>query len=247
MTTTQIPTIRSNRPSTTYEALPSDVYPARLVRFIGLGIQDQREFQGQAKDPAFKCSIQFELIGVDVNGVDSTGVPIDPRPACVFQEYFLFPGATRGKVFDLCRAIDTTSEASPRNLEWFTEHLGSIVMVQVGNYTNKNGVVKNTVQAVQPCPGFMKNNVGEARTDLVGFNPYVESETNLAAYNKMFKFQRDMLLEAHDSANIPFAGKEVQKQEESKAGTPAQPSVSDSKEPEAHSPTFTHDNEECPF
>jgi len=210
---TVIPTLRTPRPSNVYNPLKPDVYPARIVRFVGLGIQDQKEFQGQAKDPAFKCAIQFELIGVDATGVDSEGKPLEPRPSCVFQDYFLFPRATRGKVFDLCRAIDASIEASPSTLDWFIERLGEIVMVQVGNYTTKDGVVKNTVQAVQPTPSFMKANIGEARSDLVGFNPYVDNEANLAAYSKMFKFQRGMLLEAHDSASIPFAGKEVLKQD----------------------------------
>lgn len=208
--TTAIPTTRTARPSVSYDAIAPDVYPARVVRFVGLGIQDQPEFQGQKKDPAFKCAIQYELIGVDATGTNPDGTPIDPRPSCVFQDYFLFPGATRGKVFDMCRAIDASMEAAPRTLEWFLEHLGSIVMVQVGQYRTRDGKVKNNVQAVQPCPGFMKNTIGAARTDLVGFNPYSDSEANLAAYNKMFKFQRDMLLEAHDSKSIPFAGKEVQ-------------------------------------
>lgn len=214
---TAIPTTRSNRPSTVYNAITPDVYPARIVRFVGLGIQDQPEFQGQKKEPAFKCAIQYELIGVDATGVNAEGQPIDPRPACVFQDYFLFPGAGRGKVFDMCRAIDASMEAAPRTLEWFIDRLGSIIMVQVGTYQTRDGVTKNKVVAVQPCPGFMKANVGEARTDLVGFNPYSSSEQNLAAYNKLFKFQRDMLVEAYDSENIPFAGKEVQQQSHNQA------------------------------
>jgi len=241
MTTTNIPSFRTNRPTTTYNAIAPDVYPARLVRFVGLGIQDQPMFQDQAKDPAFKTALQFELIGVDATGTNADGTPIDPRPACVFQDYFLFPGASRGKVFDMCRAIDASLEAAPRTLDWFIDHLGSIVMVQVGTYQTKDGVTKNKVVAVQPCPGFMKNNVGEARTDLVGFNPYSESETNLAAYNKLFKFQRDMLLEAHDSANIPFAGKEVQLQS---ANTPK---ASDLPPKAATNETPAQDDSDCPF
>lgn len=209
MTTTAIPSNRSNRPANIYNALPADVYPARIVRFTGLGIQDQPEYQGQKKEPAFKCAIQFELVGVNATGVKADGTPLEARPACVFKDYYLFPGAKRGGVFDMCKSVDASMEAAPTTLDWFIDNLNSIVMVNVGQYTTRDGVVKNGVNGVQPCPGFMKNNIEPARTDLVGFNPYVDNEANLAAYNKMFKFQRDMLLEAHDSANIPFAGKEV--------------------------------------
>lgn len=219
---TAIPTTRTNRSNTTYNPIAPDVYPARIVRFVGLGIQDQPEFQGQAKEPAFKCAIQFELIGIDATGTNAEGQPIDPRPACVFQDYFLFPGASRGKVFDMCRAIDASMEAAPRTLDWFIERLGSIVMVQVGTYQTRTGDTKNKVVAVQPCPGFMKANVGEARTDLVGFNPYVDTEASLAAYNKLFKFQRDIIAEAYDAENIPFAGKEVQIQNHQQQAAPQQ-------------------------
>lgn len=206
---TAIPSTRSSRPATNYNAIPADVYPARIVRFVGLGVQDQPEYQGQKKEPAFKCAIQYELIGLDATGTKADGTPIDPRPACVFQDYFLFPGATRGKVFDMCKAVDAGMEAAPRTLDWFIDSLNSIVMVNVGTYQTRDGVTKNKVVSVQPCPSFMKANIGEARTDLVGFNPYVDNEANLAAYSKLFKFQRDMLLEAHDSKNMPYAGREV--------------------------------------
>ena len=203
-----IPTTRSARPAISYNALAADVYPARIVRFVGLGVQDQPEFQGQKKEPAFKCAIQFELIGVDATGTKADGTPIDPRPACVFQDYFLFPGASRGKVFDMCKVIDPSIDATPRSLDWFIEHLNSIVMVQVGTYQTRDGVTKNKVVSVQPVPGFIRSTVGEARSDIVGFNPYVDNEEALSAYNKLFQFQRTILEQAHDRAYIPLAGKE---------------------------------------
>lgn len=209
MTTTSIPTMRTaNANATKYEAVAADTYPARLVRFVGLGIQEQPEFQGQKKDPAFKCSIQFELIGVNATGSKADGTPVDPRPACVFQDYFLFPGASRGKVYDLCRAINPAMEKAPGNLEWFTGALGEAVLVQVGTYKTKTGETRNKVIAVSPMPSFMKGSLDAAKCDIVGFNPYNDSESNFAAYSKLFKFQRDILMEAFDTANIPFAGKE---------------------------------------
>lgn len=204
---TSIPTMRTNT-AAKYNAIPADTYPARLVRFVGLGIQDQPEFQGQKKDPAFKCSIQFELVGVNATGTKPDGSPLDPRPACVFQDYFLFPGASRGKVYDLCRAIDASMEKAPGNLEWFTGKLGEAVLVQVGTYKTKTGETRNKVVAVSPMPSFMKGGLDAAKCDIVGFNPYVDNDSNFASYSKLFKFQRDMLMEAHDTKNIPFAGKE---------------------------------------
>lgn len=206
-----IPTSRSPKASTKYNALPADVYPAKAVRFIGLGMQDQPEFQGQKKNPAFKVMIQFELLGVDSTGTTPDGTPIPAgTPACVFSEYYLFPNASRGKVFDLVRAVDPSLQAVPSTIDWFGENLlDKGLFVNVGSYTNKNGEVKNCVNGISPAPTMMVNNFPQRRADLVFFNPYDGSETALASYEKLYKFQRDLLMEAHDASHIPFAGKEV--------------------------------------
>lgn len=217
---TAIPTTMPEN-TTIYDTIPNDTYPARIVRFVGLGIQEQPEFQGQKKRPAFKCSIQFELIGVDATGTKADGTPIEPRPACVFKEYYLFPGATRGGVFELAKAVDASMEAAPSTLEWFTEHLGSLVNVQVGSYVNRKGQRKNKVVGVSPVPGMFRAQIGEARCELVGFNPYIDNEAALAAYSKLFKFQRDIINEAHDRDSIPFAGREPLQNSPDEQGTPS--------------------------
>ncbi|MGL5014039.1 MAG: hypothetical protein ACRC6V_07070, partial [Bacteroidales bacterium] len=53
------------------------------------------------------------------------------------------------------------------------------------------------------------------------FDPYKDTPEMGVAYAKMFKFQRDMLTEAHDSKNMPFAGTEAQKLDGNKPSTPA--------------------------
>lgn len=213
--TTAIPSTSSSKKTrTVYDVIENDVYDARIVRFIGLGVQEQPEWQGEKKAPAFKCSIQFELIDIDATGrtfegdEDKVGKPIDPRPSCQFKDYFLFPGAKRGGVFDLCKAIDPTIEEVPRNLEWFMDKLGEVVSVGVGSYTTKLGVTRNKITSVGAVSSRNKSKVGEARSELVAFNPYADNPAMVQAYGKVYKFQRDMLVEAKDSQHIPFAGKE---------------------------------------
>ncbi|MGL5012883.1 MAG: hypothetical protein ACRC6V_01145 [Bacteroidales bacterium] len=210
---TMIPTSRTPAAKNSYDVLPDGDYPARLVRFIGLGVQAQKPYQGQAKDPAFKCSLQFELIGVDATGRDGEGKPLEARPACQFKDLFLFPNAKRGGVFDFCRVLEPGIEKAPGTLEWFINKLDSIVSVTVGSYTDKAGNRKNCINAISAIPSMFKSQVGPSRCELVGFNPYVDTTDMMASYSKLFKFQRDMLAEAHDRDNIPFAGKEPMKQE----------------------------------
>lgn len=213
--TTAIPSTSSSKKSrTVYDVIENDVYDARIVRFIGLGVQEQPEWQGEKKAPAFKCSIAFELIDIDATGrtfegdEDKVGKPIDPRPSCQFKDYFLFPGAKRGGVFDLCKAIDPTITEVPRNLEWFMEHLGEVVSIGVGSYKTKQGIERNKVTSVGAVSSRNKSKVGEARSELVAFNPYADNPDMMKAYSKVYKFQRDMLVEAKDSQHIPYAGKE---------------------------------------
>ena len=206
----------SKFPKVVYDVLDDGDYPARIVRYVGLGTQDQPEYQGQAKDPAFKCSFAFELIGVDATGVDENGEKIDPRPACQFGDFYLFPGAQRGKVFDLCKVLDPKIERVPDDQNWFIERLGSIVNVQVGHYKTKTGEKRNKIVGIGAVPTMFKNQVGAARLETVGFDPYEDTVDMFAAYSKLFKFQRDILAEAHDASAIPFAGKEPAKQNEQK-------------------------------
>lgn len=212
---TAIPSTSSSKKTrTVYDAISNDVYDARITRFIGLGVQEQPEWQGEKKSPAFKCSISFELVGIDATGrtyegdEDKVGKPIDPRPSCQFKDFYLFPGAKRGGVFDLCKAIDPSITEVPRNLEWFMERLDEVVSVGVGSYTTKAGIVRNKVTSIGAVSSRNKARVEPSRSELVAFNPYVDSPAMAAAYGKVYKFQREMLTEAKDSANIPFAGKE---------------------------------------
>ncbi|MCS5737467.1 hypothetical protein, partial [Herbiconiux daphne] len=122
---TAIPSTRSSKKSfTVYDAIADGDYPARIVRFIGLGVQEQPEFKGEKKSPAFKCTFALELIDVDATGTeyendqDKVGKPIEPRPSCQFMDAYLFPGASRGKVFEMCQVIDPSVKEVPGNLEW---------------------------------------------------------------------------------------------------------------------------------
>ncbi|MFW3388334.1 UNVERIFIED_CONTAM: hypothetical protein RF648_20310, partial [Kocuria sp. CPCC 205274] len=68
---TAIPSSRSSKKSfTVYDAIPDGDYPARIVRFIGLGVQEQPEYKGEKKSPAFKATFALELIDVDATGTE---------------------------------------------------------------------------------------------------------------------------------------------------------------------------------
>lgn len=232
----KIPTMRtSSAKKVTYEAIADDIYEARLVRFIGLGVQDQPEWNNEKKDPAFKVSLQYELIGMDAIGVDAEGKPVDPRPSCAFQDVFLFPGGQRGKVYDICRAMDPSVERVPNNIDWFLDKLGAPLMVEVGHYVAKDGTKKNKVVGVSGMSARVRNSLPAARSELIGFDPYQDTPELFNAYGKLPKFQREILTEAHDAKNIVFQGKEPPKQEGNgqAASRPTAPASTGSTAPQA--------------
>lgn len=209
----KIPSSKTSKPRTEYSLLKGGEYEARLVRFVGLGIQEQQAYQGQAKAPAFKCALTFELIDVDTKGVDADGNEVS-RPACQFDSYFLFPNASRGKVFDLCSILEPGIKETPDNLEWFKQKLGAPVNLTIGSYVSKKtGKEVNCIQNIAPIPAKYQSGVGAARTDLVFFDPYEDTPEMFAAFSELYPFQRDMLLEAHDHAAMPYAGKEPAKRD----------------------------------
>lgn len=213
----KIPSNRSTAKKVTYTHTEAGLYPARLVRFIGYGVQEQPVWKDQVKEPAFKVSLAFELYDpktlkpISVVGIDAEGKETDPRPSCVFQDYFLFPGAKRGKVFDFVTSIDPTLTKAPDDIEWFTERLGTPLNVNVGTYPRKDGTFGNKVISVDGMPAFMANQLERARTKLVGFDPYESEELMVDAYAELYPYQREILSQAIDAVHIPLAGKEPKK------------------------------------
>lgn len=210
----KIPTAPRASNKTTYDTLPKDLYPARMVRFVGLGTQPQPEYKGQAKDPAPKVAVMFELFDpetgdvLDVRGVDSEGNEVF-KPSCVFTDMFLFPGAERGKVFDMSKALDSSVTKVADDFDWFIDRLGAPVMVEIDHYPKKDGTVGTKISSIVPVSKMVAKSMPEARSELVGFDPYDgDVEKYKIPYAKLFGFQRDILKEALDSKHIPLAGTE---------------------------------------
>lgn len=60
-------------------------YPARLVRFIDMGIQPQRPYKGQEKPPAHEVDFTYELL--DVFMVDKNGNEVDDKPRWISESF----------------------------------------------------------------------------------------------------------------------------------------------------------------
>lgn len=210
----KIPSSRQAKTSkVVYETTKEGLYPARLIRFAGLGTQPQPAYDGQEKPDAPKVALQFELYDpktakpLDVVGTNTETNETVSRPSCVFQDYYLFPGATRGKVFELVQALDPSVDRVPDDFEWFLARLGAPVQVKVATYKKKDGTLGVKVAGVTGVSDFVSNAMEPARSELVGFDPYDGNiEKYERAYAQLYPFQRTMLKEAGDAQYIPLAG-----------------------------------------
>jgi hypothetical protein len=196
----KIPSAQGNK--ATYSIVAPNTYPARLVSFVGLGMQEQQPYQGQAKAPCFKANLGFELIGQKITA--TKGDEVTEFPAVLRPQYNVFPGGSRGKTFDLCAALKPGLKEVPGDLSFFKELLKAPVAVTVGTYEDKFGNTRNCVNGVSPMMAGMQ--VGEAETDLIFFDPYESSEENKKAYDSLFEYLRTIISEAVDAEHIPFAG-----------------------------------------
>lgn len=222
-----------------YTPIANGEYEARIVRVVGLGVHNQDPWidpvtkAATPKAPAFRMDLAFELIGVDAQGVDSDGKPLDPKPSCQFKSYTVNPRAKNSGMLNLVKMIDPSIQALKGDLSWYKDMLlGQPVNLVVGSYVNKNGETKNTIKSITPIPTKYRDGVAAARCDLIYFDPYVETDANVEAYSNLFPFQRNMLTMANDAKNIPLAGREVVKGSDTEQKEPTSTVPTIDKEPD---------------
>jgi len=204
-----IPSMSSGQ-STEYSIIKKGAYPARLVKFVGFGMQEQQPYKGTPKAPAFKGLFLFELIGKTITA--TKGEETKELPAVIMASLNVFPGGSRGKTFELCEILDDTLSAVPGNLDWFKEQLDKTLIVTVGTYVSKKDQKeRNCYNGASAMLEGME--VGAATVDLVFFDPYDGGEEMKQVYDKLLPWERKVIGEAVDAQHIPFAGMEVTAQD----------------------------------
>ena len=199
-----IPSAQGSRAE--YSLLAKDTYPARLVGFYGIGVQELPPYQGKPKAPAFQGVFAFEIVGEEITV--TKGDDVKQIPAVLRPKFNIFPGGERGKTFDLCAALQPGLQKVPGDLSAFKGYLNMPVAVTVGQYEGKqDGKLRNCVDGVAPMMRGMS--VGEPQSELQFFDPYDGGEEMKKAYEGMLQYIRDMVGGAQDAEHIPFAGMEV--------------------------------------
>ena len=234
-----------------YTPIADGEYEARIVRVVGLGVHKQDPWVDPVtkvatpKAPAFRMDLAFELIGIDATGVDGEGKPLDPKPSCQFKSYTVNPRAKNSGMLNLVKMIDPSIQTLKGDLNWYKEMLlGQPVNLVIGSYVNKAGERKNSIKSISPIPTKYRSGIGEARCEVIFFEPYAETDANVAAYNNLFPFQRNMLTLAEDAKNIPLAGREPVKGSDTEQKEPVATVPTIDKEPDT---TGSVGDDESPF
>lgn len=205
--------IKRERVNQRAEPLEPDVYRARLVQVIDLGLQPQRPYQGQEKAPAHEIMLTYELS--DEFMKDEEGNDIEDKPRWLSEtlpfyglfadkakstkRYYAFdPDETFGGDFAKCIGI-------PVNVTVVNNVSGDTVYNNVGNVATMSG--KKAAQCpelVNPSKVFDLDN-----PDMEVFNSLPDWIQEKIKGN--LNYQGSALQKAFDTKNVP--AKEQKKQE----------------------------------
>lgn len=201
------------------EAVEVGSYPARLVRILSLGLQNQRAYEGQEKPPAYEIQLTYELL--DEFMKDEAGNELEDKPRWVSEtmplralDSDLAKSTKRYRVFDPDNDFDGD----------FTKALGVPVSVALG--INAKGY--NTVLDV----AVMRKRDADKAPELVNEAGYFDiNSPDMAVFNSLPNWVKEKMksnLEFKGSAlEAALGGGEVTEKKETPTASPDTTDYSD--------------------
>lgn len=153
-----------NTGGTSFEPLDPGAYPARLIHIIDLGLQAQRPYKGQEKDPKYSVSFTYELL--DEFQLDEDGNEQEDKPRFIFETMPIYGlGAENAKSTKRYYALDP--EETHEGV--FSELAGLPCLLTLTKTASKGKFYNNVDQISSMRPKEAKN-AAPAVTDLVVFD-----------------------------------------------------------------------------
>lgn len=190
----------SSKGGSKQQPLEPGSYPARLVSIVGLGLQEQRPYLGQAKDPAYEINITYELL--DEFMVDEEGNPDETKPRWISETIPLFNlAADRAKSTKRYLALDKDQAYEG---DW-TQLLGkacSVTIVQNPGKGQNAGKVYNNVAEISA----MRPKDEENAAPLVNDAFFFDYETpDMEVFGRLPDFIKERI-----TSNLEFEGSQLQ-------------------------------------
>lgn len=170
-------------------------YPARVVRFIDLGIQPQKAYKGEEKPPVAMVDVTYELL--DVFMLDKDGNELEDKPRWISES---FP--VHRLEADLAKSTKRYKALDP-NMDFdgdFSQVIGQPCMVTIAHGDNKKdptrpyeniaNVTTMRAKEVAKAPGLKNQPV-----------VFLLDEPNMEVFNKFPQWLQDKL-----KGNLGFKG-----------------------------------------
>jgi hypothetical protein len=175
--------------------LEADVYPARLVQIIDLGLQPQKPYQGKEKPPVQEIMLTYEL--TEAFMLDENGEELEDKPRWISETlpfYGLF--ADKAKSTQRYKAFDPTSE-------WggdFSQAIGMPCNVTIVNNVKGEKTYTN-VGNVAPMSSKKADKLAELKNPPKMFDL---DEPDMEIFNSLPEWIRDKI-----KGNLNFKGSKL--------------------------------------
>jgi hypothetical protein len=178
--------------------LEPGAYPARVVGVVLMGMQAQREYQGQPKDPAHEIAITYELLDEFMTGPD--GQPDESKPRWFTEFMPLYGlGSERANSTKRYKAIDPEMKYDGD----FDKLVNECVMVTITHSPKKDGSgVWENISGVSK----MRAKQADAAPELVNASYVFDPDApDMEVFMRLPAFMREKI-----SKNLQFEGSVLQ-------------------------------------
>ena len=183
-------------------------YPARLVRIYDLGLQPQRDYQGQSKPPAHMISATYELSDEFLK--DDDGNDLTDKPRWVSHEFVLRP--LTSELANSTKAYKALDPDLEEDGDW-VKMLGRPVVVNIVQGKSKKDPTK--VYENIHSLSVMRKKESDKLPPLVNDAKFFDlNDPDMEVYNSLPKWLQEKI-----AGNLEFAGSLLEK---ALAGSPAE-------------------------
>lgn len=180
MNINQAPKPQSNRPQYVAE---EGMQLGVIIQIIDLGVQKQRPYQGQVKDPARMVRVTYELVN-DLRDFDGEEKPL------IVSEEFKFSGDDRSTCYKRLNSMDPGFKKSGG--DW-TKMVGHPVQIQIVHNQGKGDNAGRTFANIASVSPLMKGMPAPESTfnELLVFNTDSPSKE---VFDKLPPFMQDKIM-----------------------------------------------------
>lgn len=177
---------------------PLDIgtYPARIVRVIDLGLQNQRPYKGKEKPPAHEIMLTYELL--DAFMLDDEGVEIEDKPRWISETFPLHNLSA-----DLAKSTKRYMTLDP-NMDFdgdFTKLIGIPCNVTIVHGLGKGPNAGKVYENIGSVTGMREKDAKRAPVLVNEGAVFTLDEPNMEVFSKFPEWLRKKI-----STNLEFGG-----------------------------------------